>query len=75
MEAQVQGEASSLDAKSIREMQSAGLQVVTLDKAATAQFLDAAAKMTASQRGDIVPAEAFDLAVKERDAYRNSKGR
>ena len=75
MEAQVQGEASSLDAKSIKEMQSAGLQVITLDKPATAQFLDAAAKMTASQRGDIVPAEAFDLAVKERDAYRNSKGR
>jgi hypothetical protein len=47
-------------------------QVITLDAAAAAQFRAEADKMTASQRGTLVPADVFDAAVKERMAFRQA---
>ncbi len=41
-------------------MQAAGLQVITLDAAATAQFRAAAEKLAATQRGGIIPADVYD---------------
>jgi len=70
MERQLQAEAPGLDARSIDEMRGAGLQVVTLDDAAAAAFRATATELAASQRGSMVPADVFDLAVKERDAFR-----
>ena len=48
-------------------------QVITLDAAASAQFRAEADKMTASQRGTIVPTDVFDAALRERAAFRQSK--
>ena len=75
MEQQVNAQAPGLDAKAIDEMTKAGLTVVTLDAAAAAQFRATAEKLTNTQRGNMVPADVFDLAVKERDAFRKAKGR
>jgi TRAP-type transport system periplasmic protein len=66
-------QAAGLDASHIKAMQSAGLQVVTLDAAATKVFRTAADKLTTSMRGSMVPPEIYDLAVRERDAYRKSQ--
>jgi hypothetical protein len=47
--------------------------VITLDNAAAAQFRAEADKLTASQRGTLVPADVFDAAIKERAAFRQGK--
>jgi TRAP-type transport system periplasmic protein len=61
-----------LDAKAIDEMRKNGLNVVAVDAKNLAEFRAAAEKVTSSQRGFLVPAEAFDSAVRERDAYRKA---
>ncbi len=66
-------EAPSLDARHVKEMQASGLKVVALDRAAAAEFRAAAEKLTSSQRGSIIPADVYDLAVRERDAYRKAR--
>jgi TRAP-type C4-dicarboxylate transport system substrate-binding protein len=62
--------AASLDASHIKEMQASGLKVITLDNAAAAAFRATADKLTASQRGSMIPADVYDLAVRERNAIR-----
>jgi hypothetical protein len=75
MEKQTQEQAPALDAKSIDEMKKSGvLKIVALDGKDTATFRETVDKLTTSQRGVLVPADVFDLAVKERDAYRKAKG-
>ena len=66
-------QAAGLDTSHIKAMQAAGLQVVTLDAAATKTFRAAADKLTTSMRGGMVPAEIYDLALRERDAYRKTQ--
>jgi TRAP-type C4-dicarboxylate transport system substrate-binding protein len=61
-----------LDAKAIDEMRKAGLNVVTVDAKSLAEFHAAADKVTQTQRDFLVPADAFDAAVRERDAYRKA---
>jgi TRAP-type C4-dicarboxylate transport system substrate-binding protein len=68
-------DAPNLDASHIKEMQASALKVVSLDRAAAAEFRAAAGKLTATQRGGMIPADIYDLAVRERDAYRKSKPR
>jgi TRAP-type C4-dicarboxylate transport system substrate-binding protein len=74
----IQTEAPALDANAIRDMKESTktakvpFQVITLDAAAAAQFRAEADKMTASQRGTLVPADVFDAAVKERMAFRQA---
>lgn len=62
--------AAGLDARHIKEMQANGLKVITLDQAAAAQFRATADKLTASQRGSMIPGDVYDLAVRERNAIR-----
>lgn len=83
METQVQAKAPALDASSIRSMQEATknakspFQVMTLDAAATAAFRAEGERLALTQRGSLVPADVFDLAVKARDAFRkmNTQGK
>ena len=75
----IQAQAPTLDANAVRDMKDSTktakvpFQVISLDAAATAQFRAEADKMTASQRGTLVPADVFDAAVKERAAFRQAK--
>jgi TRAP-type C4-dicarboxylate transport system substrate-binding protein len=73
MEREINAAAPGLDAKSIAEMKGAGLQVVTLDARAAADFRAAAAKITTTLRGEMIPPDVYDLAVRERDAFRKAK--
>jgi TRAP-type C4-dicarboxylate transport system substrate-binding protein len=74
MEKQIQDQAPGLDAKSIDEMKKTGaLKPITLDAKGIAKFRATVDKLISSQRGVLVPADVFDLAVKERDAYRKAK--
>ena len=75
MEKRFQAEAPKQDADSIVQMQARGLTVTKLDAKASADFHAAADKLITSMRGAMVPADVYDLAVRERDAFRKSKGR
>jgi TRAP-type C4-dicarboxylate transport system substrate-binding protein len=73
MEQQINSQAPALDAKSIAAMKAAGLQIETLDPKAIAEFRAAAENLGATQRGAMIPADVYDLAVRERDAFRKAK--
>jgi len=73
MEQQINMQAPELDAKSVAAMTSAGLQVVKLDAAAVNEFRGAAERLGSTQRGAMIPADVYDLAVRERDAFRRFK--
>jgi TRAP-type C4-dicarboxylate transport system substrate-binding protein len=75
MEARIRSDAPKQDADSITAMRSRGLEVITFDAKAAGEFRAAASQLTASMRGTMVPADIYDLAVQERDAFRKSKGR
>jgi TRAP-type C4-dicarboxylate transport system substrate-binding protein len=76
MEKQIAEEAPGLDVKSIDEMKKTGiLKPVALQGKDTASFRETVDKLTSSMRGALVPADVFDLAVRERDAYRKAKGK
>jgi TRAP-type C4-dicarboxylate transport system substrate-binding protein len=75
-ERQIHAQAPALDAKSVNEMKSAGLRVITLDAAAFRAFQTAAESLLASQRGNMVPADVYDSALRARQAFRaSSRGR
>jgi TRAP-type C4-dicarboxylate transport system substrate-binding protein len=75
LEQRVRTEAPIQDAESIKQMQARGLQVITLDPKAAAEFRAAATEVTATMRGSMVPADIYDAAVQERNAFRKSHGR
>jgi hypothetical protein len=56
-------------------MRKAKLTVTTLDAAARTEFERAAAQILPSMRGTIVPADMYDMAVKARESYRQSRVR
>lgn len=56
--------------ESITEMKSRGLTVVELDDAEKAAFRAVADTLTASWRGTMIPADVYDLALRERNAFR-----
>lgn len=58
---------------SIEQMQQRGLTVVELDDAAKASFRKVADELTASWRGNMIPAEVYDMAVRERDSFRSAR--
>lgn len=72
-EARVNADAPKQDADSIASMKTRGLTVTSLDANAQAEFRTAVEKMTASMRGAIVPADVYDMALRERDAFRKSR--
>lgn len=76
LEKRVGAEAPAQDASSVKAMvASGGLQVITLDAKAAAEFRAAATQLTSTMRGSMVPADVFDAAVQERDAFRKSQGK
>jgi TRAP-type C4-dicarboxylate transport system substrate-binding protein len=75
MQQRVMADVPKTDADSIAAMQKRGLKVVALDAKARAEFDAAAAKLVPTLRGSIVPGDIYDLAVKERDAFRQSRPR
>jgi len=62
------------DAQARVEMAKRGLKVTTPDPAAEKGFRDMADKFAASMKGGVVPADIYDQATRERDAYRKSRG-
>jgi TRAP-type C4-dicarboxylate transport system substrate-binding protein len=75
LEDKVQAAIPKMDADSIKAMQARGLQVIKADAKAAADFRAAAAQLVMTMRGDMVPADVFDLAVKARDAVRKAPGK
>lgn len=70
IEKRLLGEAPKLDADSVATMKTRGLTVTSLDPKAVAEFRSQAEIFVKTMRGNIVPADAYDAALKERDAYR-----
>ena len=75
MEARIRAEGPKQDADSLAAMQARGLVVSKPDAKTAADFRAAANKLNAAMRGNMVPADIYDLAVATRDAYRKSKGK
>jgi len=75
METRIRADAPKQDADSITAMTGRGLEVIKLDAKAAAEFRAAAGQLASTMRGNMVPADIYDMAVKERDAFRKSKGR
>jgi TRAP-type C4-dicarboxylate transport system substrate-binding protein len=67
------GEAPKLDADSIATMKTRGLTVTTLDPKMAASFRAEADAFVKSMRGQMVPADVYDAAVRERDAFRKTQ--
>jgi TRAP-type C4-dicarboxylate transport system substrate-binding protein len=74
LEKRVRSDAPAQDAESVKQMVARGLQVITLDPKAAAEFRSAATQLNQSMRGSMVSAEIYDMAVQERDAVRKSRG-
>ena len=72
LEKRVRSDAPTQDAESVKQMVARGLQVITLDAKAAAEFRTAATTLNQSMRGSMVPADIYDMAVKERDAVRKT---
>jgi len=67
------GDAPKLDADSIATMKTRGLTITSLDPKAAASFRSEADSFVKSMRGGMVPAEVYDAAIRERDAYRKTQ--
>ncbi len=74
-EARMNKEAPGLDASSVTTMAQRGMTVTKLDPKTLAEFRTAAEKLVSASRGTMVPADIFDQAVQERDAFRKTKGK
>lgn len=74
-ERKILADAPRLDSESVATMKTRGLTVTSLDAKTSAEFRTAAEKLVTTMRGDMVPADVFDLAVRERDAFRKTKGK
>lgn len=70
MERTLRVDVAKLDASSIAEMQKRGLTVTKVEGRELAEFRAAAEKLAATMRGSMVPGEVYDLALKERNAFR-----
>jgi TRAP-type C4-dicarboxylate transport system substrate-binding protein len=75
LESRVRSEAPAQDAESVKVMSRRGLQVTTLDPKAQGEFRAAADQLVKTMRGSMVPADIYDMALQERDAFRKSKGK
>jgi TRAP-type transport system periplasmic protein len=70
METRLEAEIPKQDAASVEEMKKRG---VTVTAAEGPEWKTAAQAFAASMRGGMVPADVYDLALKERDAFRQKK--
>lgn len=73
LETRVRGDGPKQDTDSVAQMKLRGLEVITPDAKAQADFRAASAKLVQSMRGDMVPADIFDMALAARDAFRKTK--
>ncbi|TMQ68270.1 MAG: hypothetical protein E6K78_01970 [Candidatus Eisenbacteria bacterium] len=62
------------DTAAVHEMEQRGLKVVRLDPKSAAEWQAEAASFAQRMRGATVPPEVFDLALRERNAYRRASG-
>ena len=67
------GEAPKLDADSVATMKARGLTVNPLDPKTLASFRTEAEAFVKTMRGNMVPADIFDAAVRERDSFRKTQ--
>ena len=67
------GDAPKLDADSIATMKSRGLTVTTVDPKNVASFRAEAEAFVKTMRGQMVPADVYDAAVRERDAFHKTQ--
>src|SRR5688572_20046426 len=67
------GDAPKLDADSIATMKTRGLTVTALDPKTAASFRAEAEGFVKTMRGQMVPADIYDAAVRERDAFRKTQ--
>jgi TRAP-type C4-dicarboxylate transport system substrate-binding protein len=74
MEQSLAPEIDKLDASSMTAMEKVGLKVTKVDPSAAREFREAGQKLGASMRGSMVPEDVYDLALKERAAFRQAKG-
>jgi TRAP-type C4-dicarboxylate transport system substrate-binding protein len=72
LERRLLGEAPKLDADSIATMRTRGLTVTTIDPKTAASFRAEAEAFVKTMRGNMVPADVYDAAVRERDAFRKT---
>ncbi len=73
VEKRLLSEAVKLDEAAIAAMKTRGLTVNTPDPKALAGFRAEADRLVATIKGTLVPADVYDLAQRERDAYRKTK--
>jgi TRAP-type C4-dicarboxylate transport system substrate-binding protein len=73
IEKRLLGEAPKLDADSIATMKSRGLTVTTIDPKIAATFRAEAEAFVKTMRGGMVPADVYDAAIRERDAFRKTQ--
>jgi TRAP-type C4-dicarboxylate transport system substrate-binding protein len=74
-ETRIRTEVPMKDADAVKQMTSRGLQVITPDAKAIAEFRAAGSQLASTMRGSMVPADIYDAAVQARDAFRASKGK
>ena len=74
-EARVRSETPVQDAAALKVMTAAGLQVITLDARAAAEFRAAANQLLSTLNESMVPKDVLTLATQERDAFRKAKGK
>jgi TRAP-type C4-dicarboxylate transport system substrate-binding protein len=67
------GDAPKLDADSIATMKTRGLTVTTIDPKTIASFRAEADAFVKTMRGQMVPADVYDAAIRERDAFRKTQ--
>ena len=67
-------EVPPLDREAVDQMRTRGLTVHTVDASTTRRFRNLADELTSSWRGQLVPTDVYDLALRERNAYRASGG-
>jgi TRAP-type C4-dicarboxylate transport system substrate-binding protein len=72
-ETRILTDAPKQDADSVATMKTRGLVVTTVDARAATEFRSAAEKLTATMRGNMVPADVYDLAIEAREAFRKTK--
>ena len=62
------------DREAVVEMEQWGLTVTTVDASTARSFRALAGELTGSWRGQLVPADVYDLALRERNAFRAGNG-
>jgi TRAP-type C4-dicarboxylate transport system substrate-binding protein len=67
------GDAATADERSLASMKERGLTVNTPDAKALAAFRAEADRLVTSIRGTLVPNDIYDIALRERDAFRKTK--